>query len=93
MSSFELLCTRETNCMQQVQVRATKTGRVLEHMMHHRRLRELVCSVWRKGGYGEILLMYTTDFYTRGWTRQAFWKSVVIGQKVTNRKWDMGNSS
>lgn len=68
--------------MQQVQVRATKTGRVLEHIMHNRSLRELFFSAWRKEGYGEILLMYTTDFYTRGWTRQAFWKSMVIGQKA-----------
>lgn len=73
---------RETNSMQQVQVRATKAGRVLEHIMQNKRLRELVCSVWRKEGYGEILLMYITDFYTTGWTRQAFWKSVVIEQKA-----------
>lgn len=26
--------------------------------------------------------MYITDFYTTGWTRQAFWKSVVIEQKA-----------
>ena len=53
-------CKKDMVALERVQRRATKLVRGLEHRPYEEWLNELICSVWRKGGSGEILLLSTT---------------------------------